>query len=195
MNAPTENLAVMMATARSRREMIQTLGATMIAGVLGSRAAAQTSGPSSSPVSVPSGKWRTVEMRLYTEKSPGYTTLKMPERGIARVTMTGKPTAALVSQVIDGDRVELSIYEHATMKLTRRVILGRDETPVDLSVASLSGLMAVATGSVAISDRPVDFHEETDCCVNCTFGQVCACAVLCDSCNPGGGHCCDPGCC
>jgi hypothetical protein len=185
-----DKIAVALSSGLPRRQVLKSVAAAMFAAASGATLGARQSAGGKGADLPASASRQAVMLELLHGKYRSLVTIR--DRAAGRVTFPGQPTAALVPHIMDSG-VELSIYDAATMTLSRRIPLVFRGTPVPADVAFLPGVKFGVSQRHAVGD-PVP--DTTDCCASCCWGgSICGCAGQCDSGNPGCGNCCDSGCC
>lgn len=205
MSNAIDSVSMAMSPGLPRRHMLRTIGAAIVAAASGVKLSAN-SATSTAWVGQPQQnepQWRTITLLM--RHGEHTTKLTVPDRFAARVTFGSHPTLAIVPQIVDETQsIELSLYQHSSMALLKRVSLGlrADAANVDwgtiAGASAFASLPAVAFSADAMKRAKLatDYTEDEDCCVKCCWGgSACACEVACDSGNPGCGNCCDTGCC
>jgi hypothetical protein len=183
------------ASGLSRRHVLKTVTSTVLAAVAvhGTEAAEPHASHEESVDSSAPPKFRALELKLFRANENGVTKLFLRDRQPARITAPGQSTVALVPHFMNElAGVELSIYEHKSMTLAKRLPLSLKAKAVPAGVTFLPGVTFVASRFVPVATEPL----ANDCCVSCCNGyHICASGVCCDTSNSNCGTCCDYGSC
>jgi len=204
MSNSIDSVTMAMSSGLPRRQVLRTIGAAIVAAGSAARLSARST-TASGWVGQPQGQdpqWRTVTLHML--HGDHRTKLVVPDRFAARVTFGSHPTLSIVPQIVDATQsIELSVYQHSSMTLLKRVPLAlqgeaaRIDWSAIASTALFASMPAVAFAAIEMkrAKLPTDYTEEEDCCVQCCWGgSACACGVECSG-DPACGNCCDSGCC
>jgi hypothetical protein len=197
MKHPFDTATAAIASGLSRRHVLR----TVVASVAGGMSVRAIEGKESEdavldelPEASPTETNKSLELKLLLNpKSKTVTKVFLRDRLPARVTAPGQKTVALVPHFMDGlGGVELSLFEHSSMTLTKRLSVPLGGKPVRADIAQLPGVAFAASRFVRMVAEP---HGD-DCCVSCCNGyNICAAGVCCSMSDPTCGHCCDWGSC